>query len=166
MNCAIGTTFRDRVGRLLACGLRRVLRSNSEGGALVEMAVTLPLIMLMVTGMMSFGVTLNQYLVLTNAVQTGAMELAVNAGTTSDPCATASAAIAAAAPTLSASSITTSLSFNGGSAVTANSCTGSASSLTENSSVVVTATYPTTLNIFGWVPSSFNLSASAGEMVQ
>ena len=48
--------------------VRRFLHSDSEGGALVEMAVTLPLIMLIMTGIFSFSMALYQKLQLAEAV--------------------------------------------------------------------------------------------------
>jgi hypothetical protein len=75
------------------CGPRlRVLpRPGEQGGALVEFALLLPILLLLTTGIMVFGVAMNNYLQLTNAVSIGARNLAISAGITLDPCATASA---------------------------------------------------------------------------
>jgi Flp pilus assembly protein TadG len=151
--------------------LIRALLSEEEGGPLVEMAVVLPLMMLLITGMCSFGLTLNSYLVLTNAVQTGAMDLALNAGSTTDPCNTAAAAVAAAAPTLTASKIIYTFNFNGTSAgpftgTTASSCTSDAADLKVNTMFTVTAQYQASLFVYGLAPRSLYLTASTAELAQ
>ena len=71
----------------------RLRASNKRGQSLVEMAVSLPLLLLILTGIMTFGIALNNYLTLTNAVEIGGQQLAVSRGQTTDPCNTAAQAI-------------------------------------------------------------------------
>ncbi len=113
MNAAVRTTFCDRLGRLLACGLRRVLHSKTEGNALVEMAFALPIMMLMITGMTGFGLLLNNYLILSHAVDVGARALSVSRGVSTTPCADAQTVIQNAAPSLGTSSLTISFVIDG-----------------------------------------------------
>ena len=73
---------------------------GEQGQSLVEFALITPMLLLLATGIMVFGLAMNTYLQLTNAVSVGARTVAINAGVTLDPCATAANAITAAAPGL------------------------------------------------------------------
>ena len=47
---------------------------------LTEFALVAPVLFLLVLGMCQFGITLNQYLTLTNAVRSGARQLSISRG--------------------------------------------------------------------------------------
>ena len=79
---------------------RRRGKAGDEGGTLVETAVTLPILLLIITGIFAFGIALNNYLELTDAVGISARTLAISRGQTTDPCATVVSAFYKAAPTL------------------------------------------------------------------
>jgi len=64
----IQTEWRGRVGALKLA----LCHKGDEGSALVEFALILPMLMLLTTGMLIFGVAMNNYLQLTNAVSVGA----------------------------------------------------------------------------------------------
>lgn len=149
--------------------IRATVCAGNEGGSLVEFALVLPMMMVLITGMFSFGIILNQYLVLTHAVDTGARLLAVSAGQTSDPCSTASAQITASAPTLSSKGLAYSYVI-GGSPYSGTTCTGvpatGAGSLTSGTTVLVTATYPCQLNVFALWNKQCTLTAATAELVQ
>lgn len=156
-----------------ALKLRR-LHNGEEGSALVEFALILPMLLLITTGIMIFGVAMNNYLQLTNAVSMGARTAAINAQLTKDPCLVASNAIIAAAPGLTASKLTFNFSFNNHSYPNQASCSSAslttppASYLAPNTNVTVNATYPLNLSVFGKVFNLNNavLSASSTELVQ
>lgn len=84
--------------------LRRLYRHVREepGQAVVEMALVLPILMLIILGIFKFGIVYNNYLQLTDATRSGARELAVERGqgTTNTPCDRATSALAAAASAL------------------------------------------------------------------
>ena len=75
------------------------LCAADRGSALVEFALILPMMLLLTTGILIFGVAMNNYLQLTHAVNVAARTVSLyghDTGTTStlaDPCATASAAV-------------------------------------------------------------------------
>ena len=132
------------------CRGRRVrpplLTRSEEGQALVEFAFTLPVLMIMVMAIFWFGITLNHYLGLTNAVGIGGELLSVSRGQYTDPCANAVTAIQNAAPLLTSSQIsyTFVLTPQGGSAESnSGSCNGTTLSTGEQAQI--TATYPCTL---------------------
>ena len=159
----------------------RLRAGSEEGSALVEFAVTLPLLMLVVTGITTFGIALNNYLQLTEAVGIGGQQLAVSRGNTLNPCSTAAAAIEGAAPYLAPASLSITLTLNGTSygpyagnttwssttcASTSNT-TGAAANLVQGQPATILATYPCTLAVFGinYAPTC-NLSAQVTEIVQ
>jgi Flp pilus assembly protein TadG len=119
--------------------------------------------------MFSFGIILNQYLVLTHAVDTGARLLAVSAQQTSDPCSTASTQILSSAPTLSSKGLSYSYVI-GGAPYSGTTCNGvpatGSGSLASGTTVSVTATYPCQLNVFALWNKKCTLTASTTELVQ
>jgi Flp pilus assembly protein TadG len=154
-------------------GHRILTLLGERGSALVEMALIMPMLLVLTTGIFVFGIAMNNYVTLTNAVSTGARTVALNAQLTTDPCAVASSAIEAAAPGLTSSKFTFSYTFNG-SPYSGTSCnsssvdTGAAGNLASGSTVTVTATYPLNLSVFGtqMSPSNAVLQATSTELVQ
>jgi Flp pilus assembly protein TadG len=157
--------------------LRGLLGSDSEGGSLVEFAVVLPLLMMVMTGMFSFGIALNNYLVLTSAVGSGARALSLTRGQTTptlaatDPCKYAAAIANSAAPNLSSGSITYTFvwtTINTSGTAVSTSYTSSCPALTMNAgdSVQMHASYPYSLVLYGWTPGTMNLTAQTAELVQ
>lgn len=150
--------------------LRGLLRSGDEGGALVELAVTLPLIMVIMTGVFSYSIAIYQKLQLAEAVSVGGRFLAVDRGD-SDPCAQTVAKIAAAAPGLVSSNITYTFVINGHE-TDGTSCPGSGSG--PNTDMVtgkyasVQASYPYTANVWSWTPSPTSITLTSGvvEVIQ
>ena len=53
---------------------------EQEGQAMVEMALVLPVLLLVVTGILTFGLAFNNYLLLTEATSVGARTLAISRG--------------------------------------------------------------------------------------
>jgi Flp pilus assembly protein TadG len=128
--------------------VRALLRKGEEGSALVEIALTLPMLLGVLTAICTFGVGFNNQLTLTSAVGAGAQHLALIRTTTSDPCADTLAAIEGAAPNLTPASISLSFSLNGTN-VSGTSCTGDQQYLVQGEPVTVTAKYPCALAVYG-----------------
>jgi Flp pilus assembly protein TadG len=153
--------------------MRTLLHCGDQGQSLVEFALIAPMLLLLATGIMVFGKAMNNYLQLTNAVSVGARTVAINAGVTLDPCATAANAITAAAPGLNPANFTFSYTFSG-TGYSGSTCassdfkSGAANALASGSTATVTATYPFQLSVFGGVFSKPNslLQASSSELVQ
>jgi Flp pilus assembly protein TadG len=145
--------------------------AENEGSALLEFAFVVPMMFGLIVGMFSFGLALNQYIVLTDAVGAGARALAMARGQTSpslaetDPCAYAVQVANADASSLATGSITYGITWT--SDGTTNSYTNSCPGITLNSQDVVkmTATYP--VSIFLWRSSNaLNLHAHTAQLVQ
>ena len=146
--------------RSLFCSMLK----NSEGVSAIEFAIISPVLLMIVTGIFQFGVAMNQYLSLTNAVAQGALTLALSRGTTT-PYSSTTAAIAAAAPGLATAQTTITVKING------TACTSDAtclSSMVAGQSAVVKATYPCNLTVMGhnYAPNGCNLSAQTAQMIQ
>lgn len=151
---------------------RSGLRSQrgTEGGALVEMAVTLPLILLLMTGIFSFSVALYQKLAIAEAVSAGGRALSVLRGD-SDACSSAGSAIYSAAPGLDSSKMTLTFVITpyNGTATTYNSATCAGTGVLGSQSggtASLTISYPCSLNVYGMSFSSCTLSSSITEVIQ
>lgn len=156
--------------------------SGEEGSTLVEMAFVLPILLVVLTGIFSFGIALNQDMVLTNAVNAGARAFAlsrsgnVSSAPSVDPCLYAVTTAVSAASTLKASNMsftfvyTPSGSGNTGGSATTYTATGSSSSgcpslaMYAGDIVQVQATYPVTPTMFGW-SRTLNLTGTSTELV-
>ena len=155
-------------GLISSVSRRAIVRfhSGEEGGALVEFALVVPLMLTMITGIFAVGIAFNNQLTLTQAVGAGAQHLQIIRTSTSDPCADTLSTLVAAAPNLNPAKISLTITINGGSSVTANSCTSSTSSLqaAQNEPVTVSATYPCNLQISGVkLASGCQLAATVTE---
>jgi len=149
------TSGRNRAGMRLI--------SRETGNALVEFAFVLPMMMVVVTGLYSFGVTLNNQIALTQATGAGAQYLITLRGNTSDPCADTLSAIQGAAPNLNTSALNLTLTMNG-SSVSAKTCPGQNSNLVQGQTVTVATTYPCNLLVYGLnLGSGCQLAAQVSE---
>ena len=143
---------------------------KNDGGSLVEFMVTLPLILLIMTGIFSFSVALWQKITLSEAMSVGGRLLAVDRGD-HDPCATVTTAIYNAAPSLTQSNLTLTFQINGvnyGSNV--KTCPGAASAantdMVSNGTATIWATYPISLTVYGSSFSNMSLGGRITEVIQ
>jgi Flp pilus assembly protein TadG len=159
-------------------------RRGERGAALVEMALIFPVLLLLGTGVTSFGFALNQYLEMTNAVTVGAEVLAVSRGNDSQPCTNAIDAVYNAAPFLAQADFTFTITFttNAGVSTTYTPSTtgGSAqsqcdSAATESNSpifiqgesVELGATYsPYSIQYYGGSLRGMKLATGVSEIIQ
>jgi Flp pilus assembly protein TadG len=171
--CLLGTTptpkaCSSRRGKVDFCAL---FGASEEGGALIEMALTLPLMLALLMGLSSFGIAYKNQIVLTQATGVAGQYLAQIRTSTSDPCADVFTALKNAAPGLTPASITVSVTMNGTTPTqTGNSCSGSQTNLVQGQPVTVYATYPCTLPIIQMYNQKFvgnagtcNLAAKVTE---
>lgn len=146
-------------------GGKRIRGVRERGGSFVEFTLVMPILMLTMTGLVSFGFALHNDLMLTNATNTGAQLLAISRGQTTDPCATAYTSIGGAAPSLKA---LLSLTFviNGATYTATNTCTAGAANMVQGASAQITATYPCTLAVFGMSFPGCKLQTQITEFIQ
>jgi Flp pilus assembly protein TadG len=142
-----------------AMGLR-----SEEGGALLEFAVTLPLLMTVLTGAASFSLAFYNLQQLQNAVSNAAQLVAAEQGLITDPCATAVTSVTGALPGWTASKLTYTLVITdssgsnhtyGPTAGSSFSCTAGAALEAPNEAVALTVSYAYTwMPILAFSPSS------------
>jgi Flp pilus assembly protein TadG len=114
---------------------------REEGAALYEFALVLPLLVMMLVGIIKFGILFYDYVVLADAVAAGARTLATNrsVGTaTPNACQLAQTAVQTAAYNLNQASLTV---------PTPTLASGSCTALAQGTAGTVTATYPCNLTI-------------------
>jgi Flp pilus assembly protein TadG len=166
--CKVAASGVSRVGKSMVARIRAILDSDTRGGSLVEFAVTLPLILVIMTGILTFSLALYQKQELAIAVGTGARFLATDR-TDNNPCASAAAKIYAASPSIQQSKLTLTFSLNG-TAATGPSCPGPGSAQNANmvagGNAKVTATYPCVLLVYGLSLGSCQLYEQMTEVVQ
>ncbi len=152
--------------------------AGEGGGALIEFALVLPLMVMLITGMASFGLAISNYLILTSSVDSGARALSLARGQTipalaaSNPCAYAVQVANNSSPSLNPSSLTYSIAWTtinaSGTSVTTNYSNASCAGLVLNAgdSVQVRAVYPFTIILYGWRPGALNMVSQTSELVQ
>lgn len=136
---------------------------------MVELAIVLPVLLMLVTGIIQFGLAFNKYLTLTDAVKSGAQTLALGRGLSDgDPCDPAVAQTLQSAKSIGLTSgqVTTTFSSS------TDSCGGgSYPNQTGGNEVMgdeatVTATQPYTFSVFGVSLATVSLSDSASDAIQ
>jgi Flp pilus assembly protein TadG len=146
---------------------------SEEGGALLEFAVTLPLLMTVLTGAASFSLAFYNLQQLQNAVSNAAQVVAEQQGLTTDPCASAVTLVTASLPGWTASKLTYTMVITdssgsnhtyGPTTGSSFSCTAGASEEAPNEAVVLTVSYSYTwMPILAFSPSS-PLSATGADL--
>jgi Flp pilus assembly protein TadG len=120
---------------------------DRAGAAAVEFALVAPFLLLLVMGTAQFGITLNNYLVLTNAVSAAARQLAISRSAAT-PRTSAVNRLYGAAANLTQSSLTITISVNGTACATDTTCATALLSNTGNPANVA-ASYPCDLKVMG-----------------
>ncbi len=149
-------TARRRFGRL----------RREEGQALVEFALVLPVLLMIVTGITSFGIVFYRYVTLTDAVRVGARTLALQRGNSS-PCTSAANQTVASAIDVGLTNSQLTFSYNGTPFYASATCSGSGATWNQGDSVTVQAQIPYSLSIFGMLTvMSGTLTAHATDAVE
>jgi Flp pilus assembly protein TadG len=150
--------------RRLGGWLARVFTSRS-GATAVEFALIAPALLLIMGAIVDFGVTMNNYVELTDAVRVGARQFVLS-GASATPKSSATTAIDNAAPNLTAGSITVTYSVNGASCTTDTAC-ATALAADVGDTATITATYPCSAPVGGvTVLSGCTLTSTTTEMVE
>ncbi len=144
--------------------------SEDQGQAALEFALCAPVLLLVVTGIISLGMTLSNYTTLVEAVNTGARQFAISRGQQGDPCATVLSTINAAAPTLVKSDLVVTFQVFS-TATNSKKYTGTCNGATLNAAepVIVNATYPCSLSWYGVIfksAATCKLQAQTAEVLQ
>ncbi|MFO1028664.1 MAG: TadE/TadG family type IV pilus assembly protein [Acetobacteraceae bacterium] len=133
-----------------------------KGGAVIEFALIAPVLTIIIFATAEFGINAAQYIQLTNAVAAGARQFSISRPT-STPFTSTTAAIKAAAPGLSGTSISIKLSVAGTQCTDDTTCK---TKLGDNigGQATVSATYPCNLPVIGWRSGCNFASQSSGAI--
>jgi Flp pilus assembly protein TadG len=122
---------------------------NERGQTMTEFAMVLPLLVVLLFGVIQFGIAFNNYVSLTDAVRAASRKAAVSreSGNPAGACTTAA--------------------FNAAGDLKASSLSVTCSSTWQpGADVTVTGTYPYSINLLGWVVKSGNLKTEIKERVE
>jgi Flp pilus assembly protein TadG len=128
---------------------KRIQIRSERGQSMTEFAMVLPILVVLLFGIIQFGILFNNYVTLTDASRAGARAAAVSRQA-ADPVANATAAVRSSASDLDQSKLGVDVS----------------SGWTPGSQVTVTATYPYSISLLGWVVTSGNLTTKTTEAVE
>jgi len=128
---------------------KRMRIRDERGQSMTEFAVILPILVVLLFGIVQFGILFNNYVTLTDAVRAGARAAAVSRQA-SDPVGNATSAVRSSAGDLNQSNLGVNVS----------------SDWSPGSPVTVTATYPYSISLLGWVVTSGNLTTKTTEAVE
>jgi Flp pilus assembly protein TadG len=126
---------------------------------MVEFAMVLPVLAFVLFAILQFGITLNNYITLTNAVREGARKGAVSRSA-ADPVTVTKNAVKAGGVDLDQSTTNCSTSL----CVTVTPSSGS--SWVPGGDLTVTGTYPYSISLFGLVVKSGTLSSTVTERIE
>ncbi|MBV8589274.1 MAG: pilus assembly protein [Acetobacteraceae bacterium] len=147
-------------------------RLEQKGTAAVEFALIAPALLLLVLGGVQLALVLANYVALTNAANVGAMQFAISRSDTT-PYTDTVAAIKAAAPNLTAASLTITLSVNGTACSSDSACQTALTNAAPSSGgslqpASVTVSYPcgSQWTWYSFWPTSCQLTSSMTEGVQ
>ncbi|MGH3001858.1 MAG: TadE/TadG family type IV pilus assembly protein [Gaiellaceae bacterium] len=135
--------------------LSRTAALKKEGGqAMTELALVMPIFALLILAIVQFGIAFNNYLTLTDATRAGARKAAVSRFVGDDG-ASAKLAVENAAAGLDPAKLDPNITV-----------TSTPDWTTTGSQVAVTASYPYSINIFGFVVKAGNLTSTTKESLE
>jgi Flp pilus assembly protein TadG len=143
----------------------RAFVDDLQGAAAVEFALLMPVLFMTLFGIIMVGLTFNNYIELTEGVRVGARALAIGRSTTT-PYSSTMSAISSSAPSLTAGSISSTVTING-TACNSDSACSVAMASAQGKPVSLTASYPCDLTILGvnYAPGC-TLSSTTTEMLE
>jgi Flp pilus assembly protein TadG len=152
----IGLNLRRMSNSLVRRVKRTSGRWSEEGTALVEFAVTMPLLMMVLTGTASFSLALYFLQQVGNATSSAVMSVGGEAGLfpNNDPCAAAKSFVTGALPNLAPSKLALKLVITD-TTLTTDTYNGTGSSFSCTSAPAMEANYPVTLTVtytYTWLP--------------
>ena len=146
-------------------GASRFRAGSRRGQSFVEFTFVAPMLVVIMTGMVSFGFALWSGLLLENGVIQATQLVAISRGQTTDPCATGYNAITNAAPSLS-TGLSATFVINGTTYTNVNSCTAGTANMVQGQSVRITATFPCTIAVPWLTVPSCQLKSQVTEVIQ
>ena len=126
------------------------LVTGESGSALIEVAVISPILLMMVFGIVQFGVVMNSNVTLNDSVRVASRTLALTRGT-ADPCATTATKLRNSAQGFTPGNINITVTVNGNAygPSWSPSCAGQGATMTSGADAIVQATYPCAAVVYG-----------------
>jgi Flp pilus assembly protein TadG len=159
-------------GKILAKTMRRARAGRAASGTVaVEFALVGPVLLLAMIGMFVFGIALNNWVILTNATEAGALQLAISQGNTDNtPWTDTTNAIYNAAGNLIPyvkANLTITITVNGTACTSDATCLALLPSSSAGQPATVQATYPCSLTVMkvNYAPTC-NLTVKTTERIQ
>ena len=137
---------------------RRIGR-RQEGQALVEFAIVTPVLLLLILGIVQFGILFNNYITLTDAVRAGARQAAVSR-TLPNPTQVTVDRVRRSAAGLDGSKLTVTVTPYDPNGPPGNN------NWAQGGDVTVTARYPFSINLMGFVVRTGKLKSQTTERVE
>ena len=125
------------------------LNRDESGQTMAEFAIVLPVLVVLLFGIIQFGILFNNFVTLTDAARAGAREGAVSRND-ANPIGAATTAVRNSAADLNQTNL----------GVTVNS------TWVAGTDVTVTATYPWSVSLLGWVVAGGTLKSQTTERVE
>lgn len=138
--------------------IRRIGRKQ-DGQALVEFAIVTPVLLLLVLGIVQFGILFNNYITLTDAVRAGARQAAVSR-TLANPTQVTTDRVRRSAAGLDGSKLAVTVAPYDPNGPPGNT------DWAQGGDVTVSATYPFSINLMVFVVKTGNLKAATTERVE
>jgi Flp pilus assembly protein TadG len=129
--------------------MKRNLKRNEQGQTMVEFTLVLPVLMVVLFGIIQFGITFNNYVALTDAVRAGARTAAVSR-LSSTPSTDTVNRVKNASGDLDASKVNVTVT----------------TTWAHGDDVTVKATYPYSISLLGVVVASGNLTSTTTERIE
>jgi Flp pilus assembly protein TadG len=135
----------------------RLRRKGEQGQAMVEFALVLPLLLVLIVGIVQFGILFHNYVTLTDAVRAGARQAAVSR-TLGDPQGATKSRVKQSAAGLDASKLDITVSPW--------DPVANKAQWTSGGDVTVAATYPFAVSILGFAILKGNMKSTTTERVE
>lgn len=136
--------------------LKRLLR-GSRGQSTVELAIVLPVLVLMIFGCLKLGAAFFAYQEVASAANAGARAAAVNHG--ADPTVAARAAAKSISPTVGLTDAEIAVTYT-------STASPAGAAWSYPGTVTVTISHPLTFSILGQLPQVFTLTATATKRLE
>lgn len=138
---------------------------DCAGSPAVEFALVGPVLLLLMFGIVTFGIAINNYIELTDAVRSGGRTFAISRSS-STPYTSTTSAITSSAPNLTAAKINTTMTVNGTACASDSACS-TALSTAAGGTLTVRATYPCNLTVMSvnYAPGC-TLTATTTELIE
>jgi Flp pilus assembly protein TadG len=156
--------------RSIRTRLLQLLHSGDRGSAVVELALAMPVMLFLMTGIYSFSNAIHQKLVLAEAVSVGGRVLAAARGD-SDPCTITTAAIEAAAPSITPANLTLTYTIAGtsqGKGTTSCDTNGTSpmAAMVSGATAQIQASYTCSLGLYGHNLGTCTINEQITEVIQ